>query len=71
MPPRFQPAVAQHIELSSPELGITLEKAKVNDRSVEGLVQRVKGVNDGGMLDMLRNSVNNCHFISVSQLTYL
>ena len=40
------------------ELVSRLEKATVNDRSVEGLIRKVEGVKDGGMLYMLQNFVN-------------
>jgi hypothetical protein len=58
MPPHFDPAAAQHMDLCHPELVLMLEKATVNDRSVEGLIRKVEGVKDGGMLHMLHNSVN-------------
>jgi hypothetical protein len=46
------------MELCCPEPVIMLEKARVNDISVEGLIRKVEGVKHGGMLDMLQNSVN-------------
>ena len=58
MPPHFEPAAAQHIDLCYPELVSRLEKATVNDRSVEGVIRKVEGVKDGGMLHMLQNFVN-------------
>lgn len=45
--------------------------AKGNDRSVEGLVRKVEGVEDGGMLDMLQNSVNVGACVLMLQSTYL
>ena len=48
------------MEFSNPELEITLETAKGNDRSVEGPTQRVEDEEDSGTLDMLQNFINNC-----------
>jgi hypothetical protein len=48
-----------------------LETAKGNDRFVEDQIQRVEGVGDGGMPDMLQNFVNVCQMGSMLPPTYL
>ena len=40
------------------ELVTMLGKARANDISLEGLVRAVAGVEEGGKLDMLQNSIN-------------